>query len=151
MPVFGLLPVGVNTNQGSFEQTGAANVASAIVADLRATALTTPPSNQYTPRYQILIPGSPSGTSPATSFFVREDGTLSGTMGGNADPTQSPHYRITLSFVSTGSATSSTAGNPNATAVRVFITWPALADAAAATVPSKFSGSFETFTGLVHN
>ncbi len=41
--VFGLLPVGVNTNQSSIQQTAAASFATRIAADLRAAKATAPP------------------------------------------------------------------------------------------------------------
>ena len=143
VPLFGLLPIGVNTNHASFEQTSAVNVASAVVADLRATALLTPPVNQNSACYGIPIPATPPGS---VALFVRQDGTLSGTVNQDANPAQLPRFRVSLYF------SSSAANNANnATAVRVLITWPALADARVSASPSQFTGSFETFTALVRN
>jgi uncharacterized protein (TIGR02598 family) len=149
VPVFGLLPVGLNSNRNTFEQTSAANVASAIVTDLRATALVSPPMDQTTPSYGVTIPGAPTSSSPVT-FFVRQDGTRLGAVGANADPTLFPHYRVTIYFTSTNPAAAASDPN-NATAARILITWPALADGSAAAVPTNFSGSLQATTALFRN
>ena len=74
IPLFGLLPIGINTNRAGFEQTGAVNVASEVVADLRSTVLLTPPAspNQSpSPVYGIPMPA----LLPATTvLFVKQDG-----------------------------------------------------------------------------
>jgi uncharacterized protein (TIGR02598 family) len=152
VPLFGLLPIGVNNNRASFEQTGAANVASAVVTDLRATTLTLPAAttDPTSPYYQVPIPGTPSGAGAFNTLFVRQNGTLSGTVDTDANAALNPHYRVTLFFTAAGTAAStSTAGNPNATSVRVLITWPALADPAHRSVPTQYSGAFETVVGLI--
>jgi hypothetical protein len=46
--VFGLLPIGLKTDQGAIRQTTANGILSAIVADLRATPLTRTTSNLFT-------------------------------------------------------------------------------------------------------
>lgn len=45
--VFGLMPVGVQTNRNATSQTAATNIIAAVVADLRATPLTNPTSAQF--------------------------------------------------------------------------------------------------------
>jgi uncharacterized protein (TIGR02598 family) len=147
VPVFGLLPIGLNSNHATFEQTGAANVASAVVADLRGTALITPAAIQKSAYYQIPIPAAFPGS---TTFFVRADGSPSGNVGTSADFTQNPHYRVTLYFTST-SPTSASSNTNFSVAVRVLITWPAAADASSSSAPAHFAGSFQTATGLVYN
>lgn len=137
--IFGLLPVGLTSNQNSVEQTAAAGVASSLVADLRAT----PSASTSSPRFLIPIPAT--GTSTAT-LFLKEDGTISGAVNANASPALNPRYRATLYFFAP-----TTAGLRTATSVRVLLTWPAMADPTAATAPSKFSGSFETMTTLDRN
>ncbi len=45
--VFGLMPVGVQTNRNATSQTAATNVIAAVVADLRATPTTNATSSQF--------------------------------------------------------------------------------------------------------
>jgi len=45
--IFGLTPVGVQTNRNATSQTAATNIISAVVADLRATPTTNPISSQF--------------------------------------------------------------------------------------------------------
>jgi len=45
--VFGLMPVGVQTNRNATSQTSATNIIAAVVADLRATPITTATSPQF--------------------------------------------------------------------------------------------------------
>jgi uncharacterized protein (TIGR02598 family) len=45
--VFGLIPVGVQTNRNAASQTAATNIMAAVVADLRATPTTTNTSPQF--------------------------------------------------------------------------------------------------------
>ena len=45
--VFGLIPVGVQTNRNATSQTAATNIMAAVVADLRATLKTSPTSTQF--------------------------------------------------------------------------------------------------------
>src|SRR5439155_15142057 len=47
LAVFGLLPVGVQTNQRALSQTAATVILSSVVADLRATPTTATTSTQY--------------------------------------------------------------------------------------------------------
>jgi uncharacterized protein (TIGR02598 family) len=45
--VFGIMPVGVQTNRNATSQTAATNIMAAVVADLRATPKTAPTSSQF--------------------------------------------------------------------------------------------------------
>ena len=45
--VFGLVPVGVQTNRNATSQTAATNIAAAVAADLRATPATSTTSSQF--------------------------------------------------------------------------------------------------------
>ena len=144
--VFGLLPVGVSSNQASIEQTAAAGMATRISADLRASKTTTPSTPQNSPLYQIPTPVSGAANTSTYTLFLAEDGTPANiTQGGNANPSLNPRYRATLSF------TAPAAGQRTATTARILLTWPALADPVASSPPSKFSGSFETVIALDRN
>jgi Tfp pilus assembly protein PilV len=141
--IIGLIPIGLNSNQASSEQTAAAGLSAEIIADLRVTPVEIPPVVKNSPRYQVPLPPSGSATH---CIFLREDGSVSGSMDANADPTQDPRYRATL-FITAPSV----ASQKTATVARVLITWPALADAQAATLPGKFTGSYEIVTALNRN
>ena len=45
--VFGLMPVGVQTNRNATSQTAATNIIAAVVADLRATPIANSTSSQF--------------------------------------------------------------------------------------------------------
>jgi uncharacterized protein (TIGR02598 family) len=156
--VFGLLPVGLNTNSTTLEQANAASAAESILADLRATALTNPPQDQSSPYYQLTIPAAPAA-SPGTmrTLFLRADGTPASSttgpfQGQSIDLTQNPHYRATIYFTSTSSP-SQLASVPSKTALaaRVLITWPAVADVIPSIPPANFVGSLEAMTTLLRN
>ena len=130
LAIFGLLPVGLSSNKASVEQSGAANIATAIVADLRATPK--PPSNPESPQYGLNIP--PSSAASYTLFF-RKDGKIA-----NTNPSSDPFYRAYVDI-------KEDAQSP-ATVVRFLITWPALGDTGSGPAPKNFTGSFETVVAL---
>lgn len=138
--IIGLLPVGLQSNQASIEQTAAAALAANVVADLRATPVQIPATAQESPRYQIPLPALGNATH---TLFLREDGSRAGKVNTDADPAQDPRYRVTLVITGPASAT-----QPTATTVRVWITWPALADRMADTSPARYSGAYEVVTAL---
>ena len=140
--LLGLLSVSLNSNQNAIQQTGASRVATAIMADLRATQ-TMIPVTVTSPLFGISLPAT--GTATRT-FFLTEDGSPAGLPGANADPSLNPRYRATI--VLTAPATGS---QKIATMARLFLTWPALADGIAATTPANYSGSFEVMGALDRN
>jgi uncharacterized protein (TIGR02598 family) len=131
--LLGLLPGGINSNQSSFDQTAVASVAREIVTDLRATQ-----QSAASPYYQIPFPAT--GTS--YTFFLREDGSPASSTGSpalnvDADATQKPSYRATVSFHPPA------AGQRAASTASVLITWPALANPKADTSPTRCDGYYE--------
>jgi len=128
--IFGLLPVGLTSNQNAVQQTVAAGFASAIVSDLQAT----PNTSVTTPRYKIPIN---TGTN---TLFLQTDGSNSGSVNQDAVPAQNPLYRATIVIGQQSGRV--------ATPVRIMITWPALADKTWNLDPKNYSGSFETVTYL---
>jgi Tfp pilus assembly protein PilV len=141
--IIGLIPVGLNSNQASSEQTAAAGLAAAIVADLQATPVEVPPVAKSSLRYAVPLPVSGSAMH---SFFLQEDGAQAGTMDANIDASTDPRYRATL-FITAPPA----ANQKTATLVRILITWPAVADPQAAALPSRYSGAYEVVTALNRN
>jgi hypothetical protein len=169
--IIALIPAGITANRTSVEQTEATGLMAGVIADLRSAHVPTaandlnigPSGTAYgtaaipSPRYGIPIPratgSSASPTAaPGYSFFLTEDGSLSGTLNANAVPAQNPQYRVTLNFYPPGtSSTSSTAVGLGPTRVRILITWPALSDSQVSSAPSKFMGSVETVVELNRN
>ena len=135
--VFGLLPIGINTNRGGVDQGTAASLSSCIVADLRGT----PDSNVNSPFYRIAVPADGS-TLQSTSFFVNADGSTAGT----ASPGAASTFRATVKVT----PTSTVAGKVAASAC-VWLTWPGAADPDITKSPSHYSGSYMTVVGLDRN
>jgi type II secretory pathway pseudopilin PulG len=146
--IFGLLPVGLNSNLASINQTTAASLATRISADLRkaqtvGTVLTSP-------FYQIPIPKAGAPNTMRT-VFLRLDGSAAQSstptlIDKDADVTQSPRYRVTVYFYPPQNV--SGVVQRTATMARILITWPAIVDKTAATPPKNYSGSFETVVAL---
>ena len=121
--LFGLLPLGIQTNQSSISQTAAASVLSSVVADLRATPKTSLTSLQF----EITF-----GTAKIL-YFDGEGRAVAPT-----DVNATPRYRVTIAFPP------SPAGSFAPTFVSLKISWPALVDPAT-TAPA---GLIDTFTAL---
>jgi hypothetical protein len=134
--LFGLIPVGVQTNRNATSQTAATNISAAISADLRGTLKISGTWTGTSPLFCI-----PLGT-PVKLYFDGEarcssnvQGTLScGCTAGTLSPTAKTRYRATVTFPSTG----------NLTYADVKVTWPAEADPTTTTP----SGSVEMFVAL---
>jgi uncharacterized protein (TIGR02598 family) len=110
--IFSLLPIGLQTNQRSIEQTASADLLSAIAADLRATPVTNPRGSAATSaQFNINIPAAGS-TGSATLYFNNT--------GQSATSLQSDsRYRVTINFLSNGP------GTRTATFADLKVTWPA--------------------------
>jgi len=130
--IFSLLPIGLQTNQRSIEQTASADILSAVAADLRATPATNPRGNAtISTQFGISIPAA-GATGTTTVFF--------NTAGQSATSQQSDsRYRMTVTFVSNGG------GAKTATLVDLKVTWPAGASVANA------QGSAEMFAAFDRN
>jgi uncharacterized protein (TIGR02598 family) len=127
--VFGLMPIGVQTNRNATSQTAATNVIASVVADLRATPRCVGTSTQF----QITLgtgPGCPSTISPsAATLYFDGTGQFTTSLGANS------RYRVSITW-------NGTAGLRYAD---VKVTWPAAATSANA------SGSTEMFTAFDRN
>jgi uncharacterized protein (TIGR02598 family) len=127
LAVFGLLPIGLKTQQTAIEQTAATRIISAVVSDLRSTARTATTSSLFT----INIPVN-TASSSSTLYFDAE-GRFSPTIGANS------RYRLTIIF------SPNNTGGRGATFVDLLVTWPA----AASTVNA--AGDAEIFLALDRN
>jgi uncharacterized protein (TIGR02598 family) len=144
--IFALIPTSLSTSQISMQQTVDTSWARMIAADLCATPKTSPPTDQNSPRYGITIPVTTApGTTVSHTIFLQEDGTATA-QDTDANAAQNPKYRATITFAAPANSSQKTATN-----VTILLTWPALADKAAATLPTKFTGSYEVFTALNRN
>ena len=136
--VFGLLPVGLQTNRNATSQTAATNIIAFVVADLRANYKTTIPGTWFSPLLCITLGNS------TTLYFdsqSRCSGNLAGSTnpcGGGFSPVLQTRYRVIITFPpSTG----------NLTYADVKVTWPAGADPTITTP----SGSVELFAAFDRN
>ena len=127
LAVFGLLPIGLKTQQTAIEQTAATRIVSAVVSDLRSTARATTTSSLFT----INIPAN-TASSSSTLYFDTE-GHFSPTIGANS------RYRLTITFIPNST------GGRGATFAHLLVTWPAAASTANA------AGAAETFLALDRN
>ena len=144
LAVFGLMPIGVQTNRNATSQTRATNILASVIADLRSTPLTTPPGGATTSlQYQIPIPANPVPVGSTTSvppLFFAEDGTFSTSIQAQS------RYQVNITFLPTSP-------NPNGsnthlpTLADVKLTWPAAADPTTTTP----SGSAEMFAAFDRN
>jgi Tfp pilus assembly protein PilV len=134
--IIGLLPIGIRSNQSSIEQTTAASIAKAIVADLRAKG----PNSQKSPTYNLVLPLAGTTTNGAFQTIYLSDTSFSHSLvTSGAFPSR---YRVSVG------ALPPAGGQRTATPVRVLVTWPAMADRDPAAWPTNYSGSYETFTIL---
>lgn len=139
--ILGLIPVGLSSNYTASEQTAAVGLAKAIMADLRATPLTT----QTSPLFGFTIPAS--GAAITQTLFFRGDATPAEAVNADAVAVDEPRHRATIVFTPPASPSVRAP-----TLVRIFITWPAMADPVAATTPNPNSqGAFETISALNRN
>ena len=128
--IFSLLPIGLQTNQRSIEQTVAADILSAVVADLRATAPTNPPGIGTTStQFRINIPAI--GSTGTTTLFFNGAGQYA------TFPQTDSRYRVTIRFVSNGG------GARTATFADLQVTWPAKAASATAQGMAEMFAAFD--------
>jgi uncharacterized protein (TIGR02598 family) len=116
--VFGLMPVGMQTNRNAASQTAAANIISVIVADLRTTP-------------------AAATTSPQFAIIFGADKTLYFDASGQASTSLTPDSRYQLNITWNSAPT-----GLNYAVLRV--TWPASVDPATTTP----SGSVQTFAAF---
>jgi len=126
LTLFGLLPVGIQTNQNSVSQMAAASIVASIVADLRAT----PKTRQTSSLYNITF-----GTNKL--LYIDDEGRVVNPNDGNA----TPRCRVTINFPSNPS------GPFAPTFVSLKVSWPAFADP----IRNAQADSLETFAALSRN
>ena len=144
--IFGLVPVGINSNKASIEETAATNILTSVVSDLRATPNPLPKSStQKSSVFSIPIPfvGSTASATP-TTLYVGEDGRCTDDDNKPLDQ-NSLLARYQLNVWMTVPAAAGTVMPRTATMARLLMTWPAKASILNA------AGSVETLTALDRN
>lgn len=140
--VFGLIPVGLKSNQVALEQTAAGEILSAAAVDLRATPTSRPAGQQVVSSlYGIAIPAHPLSSTQTTTLYFDESG------GWAATPGVKSRYRLTARFLPNGS------GAKTAAFVNLKVTWPPEVDPAQAVNPQnpQPAGSVQAFVALDRN
>jgi uncharacterized protein (TIGR02598 family) len=114
--VFGLLPVGVQTNRNATSQTAATNIIAAVAADLRATPTTSTTSSQF---------GITFGAN--TTLYFDSAGEASTSLGLNS------RYRLSITW----------SGSSGLRYADVKVTWPAPATPANASGSAELFAAFD--------
>jgi uncharacterized protein (TIGR02598 family) len=131
--VSALLPIGLQTSYNATEQTTSSDILAAVIADLRATAPTSPRGSDATSaQFGINIPGNSGGSRSAATLYFDSEGEVLPSANGS-------RYRLTVTFPSNGG------GLRTATFLHLKMTWPAAVD------PTNAIGSAETFVALDRN
>jgi uncharacterized protein (TIGR02598 family) len=120
--VFGLVPVGLQTNRNATSQTIATNVIAAVVADLRATPKNSSTSSQFNIAF---------GTNPPPIYFDGQGQAASSLVPASPTPFQ-PRYQLNITW----------AGSAGLRYADIKVTWPAAA------TPTNATGSVETFAAF---
>lgn len=129
--LFGMLPVGLKSNQAAVQQMLANSILTSVVSDLKTTPVTEPRgAATSSPRFQIPLPAQNS-TGASNPLYFTEDGRLT------TDQGQSM-FRLTVTFLPN-------AGSRAASLANVKITWPSVATTANA------SGGVESFVAMDRN
>ncbi len=131
--VFGLLPVGLNSNLAASNQTDANGILTAVSADLRAT----PGTSATSQLFSIQIPANPLSHAPAVQTLYFSDGRQFST---SIQPQS--QYMLTVTFQPNQSNGTSAKA---ATLLTLQVSWPA-----AATL-SNAAGSVRTFVAIDRN
>ena len=115
--IFGLMPVGVQTNRNATSKTAATNITAALVADLRATPTFNTTSTQF---------GITFGTNPPPLYFDGS-GQFSTSLGANS------RYQLNITWY----------GTSNLRYADVKVTWPAAATSANASGRAETFAAFD--------
>ena len=157
--IFGLLPVGINSNKTAAEQTAVVDIATGLIADMRqaptaaaiaTAAAATPPVVLYplSPTRHISVAAT---TSPNTTVYYLDD--AGGPYVQPADAaTKQPttlaadsRYRVAVTLTMPPATTPPTPPMRTATLATVTITWPAAA------APANANGTVTLFVALDRN
>jgi type II secretory pathway pseudopilin PulG len=143
--VFGLMPVGVQTNRNANSQTAGTAILTSVVSDMRTTARTTPGA-RISLLYNIIIPARGSIAGPQTRYFDGEgrcSRDLAGSVrpdGSSWDPPIQTRYQLNVVYP---------LGATGLTYADITVIWPpTVVQTSPTPVPS---GSVETFAAFDRN
>jgi len=134
IPISGLLLVGMQATQSSSEQTTAANIGMAVVADLLSSGTAT-----QSQQFGITVPAATIST-----FYIDEKGSANTSFSNpnfTSPPGANARYRVTVGFAPA-------VGTRQATLVHVMVTWPAVAGKSPDQWPTGYAGVWETVASL---
>jgi len=114
--IFGLMPVGVQTNRNATSQTAATNIIAAAVSDLRATPKASTTSSQF---------GITFGTN--TTLYFDGSGQFT------TSPSTNSRYQLNLTWY----------GSTGLRYADLKVTWPAAATPANASGAAEMFGAFD--------
>lgn len=135
--IFGLLPVGMKSNQTAIEQTIANGILSVVAADLRAASQ----FSNISPQFSVPIPSNPVAAATRSTLYFTGDGELQTALNGptiNGERKPSRH-QLTITFLPNGS------NLKTATLAKLKVSWPAALD------PDNAKDSAQTFLALDRN
>lgn len=135
LAVFGLMPIGVQTNRNATSQTRATNIMAAVIADLRGTPTSSTTSAQF---------GITFGTCETLYFDSEGQVTLSSHCIQSTTAPPTSRYRLNVTW---NVANSTGACSPALPCADLKVTWPAAADPTTTTP----SGSTEMFAAFDRN
>ena len=133
MAVFGLMPVGVQTNRNATSQTRTANIMAAIVADLRAT----PKANTTSAQFCITF-----ATSGTLALYFDSEGRCSSDSAGSTSPC-GVTWTPALNTRYKGNITWS--GSTALPYADIKVTWPASATIANASGSAEMFAAFDRY------
>ena len=122
--VFGLMPVGVQTNRNATSQTAATKIMAAVVADLRATPKPNPTSAQFAMTYGTNRCADGCSQPP---LYFDSAGQFTTSLGPNS------RYQLSITWYGSGGLRYAD----------LKVTWPAAATAANATGSTELSAAFD--------
>jgi len=138
MAVFGLMPVGVETNRNATSQTAATSIIANVVSDLRRAPIPRPPSQQQSSLYRITIPAAGGANTTAQILYFDENGQFASSIAAPSPSPWLPRYQLRVTFPTPAP------NNPAATYADLKVIWPAAVDPSTTTP----SGSVEIFAAL---
>jgi uncharacterized protein (TIGR02598 family) len=115
--IFGLMPIGVQTNRNATSQTAATNITAGVVADLRATPKANTTSTQF---------GITFGTNPSPLYFDAS-GQFTTTLGANS------RYQLNVTWY----------GSIGLRYADLKVTWPAAATPTNASGSAEIFAAFD--------
>jgi uncharacterized protein (TIGR02598 family) len=148
--LLGMLTVGLTSSQVSSNETRATHLMSQVADDLQVAQVLNNGAapTKTSPFYGFTLPANGSSstmTSSPQTLYLTADGTATSQINSTMGP--GAVFRVTVGF----SAPAATNAVSQGSSARIQVTWPAQADPAPNSWPSKYVGSVETVLVLDKN